>query len=226
MNWLIRKKMKIVYWLNVDWFRRTKRSIIDWMSKIRKKKSTIDSFRWFENALCKFFIQFTKIRLVTSWLFRKTWIENQVKYIHRFQRKNFTFWRFSFDSRIFTSDSTIFFWFAYFYKWSDDFLLICVFLQMIWRFFLTIRVFLRAIIAEFDRITINFVNFVREICCAENVKMISSSSRRIDKKISCWKKNRHELNDRVSFYSLILRMWNLHRSSRWKSNIMSEIVSD
>ena len=28
----------------------------------------------------------------------------------------------------------IFFWFAYFYKWFDDFLLICVFLQMIWRF--------------------------------------------------------------------------------------------
>ena len=32
-----------------------------------------------------------------------------MKYIHRFQRKNFTFWRFSFDSRIFTNDSTIFF---------------------------------------------------------------------------------------------------------------------
>ena len=46
-----------------------------------------------------------------------------MKYIHRFQKENFTFWRFSFDSRIFTNDSTIFFWtFAYFYeRWKHCF---------------------------------------------------------------------------------------------------------
>ena len=92
-----------------------------------------------------------------------------------FFKKKFIFWRFSFDSRIFTNDSTIFFWFAYFYKWFDDFLLICVFLQMIWRFSLITRVFLRAYLTilfflfayfdeqfiiyrnkTFDRISINF----------------------------------------------------------------------
>ena len=107
MNWLIRKSMKVVYWLNVDWFRRTKKSIIDLYRKLEKenrqlivvvtdslidwfskqKKLIIDSFRWFENVLCKFFIQFTKIRFVISWLFQKIWIERQVNSIHRFQKK-------------------------------------------------------------------------------------------------------------------------------------------
>ena len=77
-------------------------------------------------------------------------------------------------------------------------------------------------------------NSKRKICCARNSE---SSSLRIDKMISCWKWNRHELIalktsssqiDRSRFFLFAnrLRMWNLHRSSRWRSNIMSEIVSD
>ena len=132
--------------------------------------------------------------------------------------------RFFFEhSRIFTNDEnfvlirflyeqlTIFFWFAYFY-------------EHIWRFYLIIRVFRRAICFKTKRLIecqLISQNSKREICCVEN----NESSLRIDEncvenvivanwKISCWKCNRHELNNRVSFYSLILRMWNLHRSSR------------
>ena len=80
-----------------------------------------------------FVASFTEIRSVTSWLFQRIWIERQVKYIHRFQRKNFILiWRFSFNSRISTSN---------------------------WRFYLIIRVFRRAIFAKFDRITVNLAEF-------------------------------------------------------------------
>ena len=83
---------KIDNWLNVDWFRRTKKSIIDKSSF----SQIYDHFRWFTMRIMK------------------------IKCNYRFQKKNFK--------------STIFFWFAYFYEWFDDFFLICVFLQMIWRF--------------------------------------------------------------------------------------------
>ena len=32
VNWLTRESKEIVYWLNIDWSRRTKRSNIDWIS--------------------------------------------------------------------------------------------------------------------------------------------------------------------------------------------------
>ena len=80
--------------------RRIRRSTIDlliefwffitiaWLT-FRTRRSTIESFRRHEDALCKFFIQFTKIRFVTSWSSQRTWVERQTKYIHRLQRENF-----------------------------------------------------------------------------------------------------------------------------------------
>ena len=134
------------------------------------------------------FIQLTKIRFVTSWFSQRIWVERQVNIIHRFQKKNFFI---NANSRSFSLihdtssesemqsssskrefESTIFFWLAYFYEWFDDFLLTCVFLQMIWRFSLTTRVSLRAYLAilfclfayfdeqstrdrEFDRVSVS-----------------------------------------------------------------------
>ena len=44
------------------------------------------SFRWHENVLCKFFIQFTKIRFVVSWFFSRKfsfrWFENVLCKFH------------------------------------------------------------------------------------------------------------------------------------------------
>ena len=89
-------KEKIDNWLT-DWFEKQKNRLliemsfkqIHWSIDFKTENSTIKSFRRHENVLCKFFIQLTKIRFVTSWLFRKTWIERQMNNIHRFQRKNF-----------------------------------------------------------------------------------------------------------------------------------------
>ena len=74
--------------------------ILMWMSKLtRAWKSSID---WMstdldeqKNRLLIRFVKirsvasFTKIRSVTSWFSQRIWIERQMKYIHRFQRKNF-----------------------------------------------------------------------------------------------------------------------------------------
>ena len=73
------------------------------------------------------------------------------------------------NTRVFYERLKILFLFAYFYEHRlsrhKNFTL--------WRFYLTIRVFRRAIFAEFDRITVNFANFVREICCAKDSKSSS-----------------------------------------------------
>ena len=128
-----------------------------------------------------FVASFTKIRFVTSWSFQKIWVERQMKYIHRFQRENFTLiWRFFFNSRIFTSN---------------------------WRFYLIIRVFRRAIWFKAERLIecqLVSQNSKREICCARNNE---SSSLRIDREISCWRcaiVTKFVEDDRVSFYSLIV----------------------
>ena len=117
---LISTNKKIDYWLNVDWFFKT-------------KKFAIESFRWFENVLCKFFIQFTKIRFVISWFFQKIWIENQMNNIYRFQKK---------------------------ISHVDDFLLIRVFLRMIRRFFFDLRIFTNDLTIFFNhsRIFTNIFN--------------------------------------------------------------------
>ena len=133
------KKMnivKIIWWVN--WLTREQKDRLLTRCRRFEKENrqltvvvTNSLTNWFskqENLQLSRFVKicfvasFTKIRSVTSWFFQRIWIERQVKYIHRLQRKNFTKWRFSFDSRISTSDSTIFFWFAYFYEWFDDFL--------------------------------------------------------------------------------------------------------
>ena len=186
----------------------------------KTKKSTIESFRRHENALCKFFIQFTKIRFVISWSSQRIWIENQMKYIHRFQRENFKL--------------TIFFWLAYFYEWFDDFFLnirvslramkilfIFAFFTNNWRFSLISRIstnvwrFYFFLLAYLDEQSVSKqkiwsnVNYFRKIqneksCCAKNNE---SSSLRVDREISCWKYaivTKFVENDRVSFYSLIV----------------------
>ena len=117
------------------------------MSKIRKKKSTIDcrcnklidelifktkksiidSIRWFENALCKFFIQFTKTSCFVI-IFKKT--------SH--------FDDFLLNIRVFLRTIKILF--------------LLVFFTSNWRFSLIIRVFLRAyltILFNYSRISTN-----------------------------------------------------------------------
>ena len=122
----------------------------------------------------------------------------KMKCNHRFQRKNFRL--------------TIFFWFAYFYKWFDDFLLNTrVFLRTMktlfllasftsnWRFSFISRIFTKLTIlfclfAYLDEQSVSTKRLIecqlvsqnseREICCAKNSE---SSSLRINKKISCWK---------------------------------------
>ena len=151
-------KKKIDYWLNVDWFRRTKKSIID-------------SFRRHENALCKFFIQFTKIRFVTSWFFQKTWIERQMNNIHRFQRKNFFI---NANSRSFSlihdahNENEMHSSFSKKEFQTGDFFLTRVSLRMMktlflfvfstsnWRFSLIIRVFLRTYLTILFRLLAYF----------------------------------------------------------------------
>ena len=112
----------------IDWLiRRTKKSTIDWMS--------ID-FDEQENRLLIVIIVDSRSFLQIHDHFR--WFTMRIVKIkcnHRFQRKNFKL--------------TIFFWFAYFYEWFDDFLWIRVFLRMIWRFFF-----------EHSRIFTNDENFV------------------------------------------------------------------
>ena len=200
MNELIGSKenMKIVYWLDVEnWSRRTRKSTIDcrcskltdWLVFRTKKINFWLSFRRHEDALCKFFIQFTKIRFVTPWFSQRTWIESQMKYIHRFQRKNFTHWRFSFDSRISTSDLRFsdrrFFFdsriFTSDLKFSDR------------RFSLITRVSLRAYLAilfnysristsnlfqsrAFDRMSISFAEFkARDLLCKRQWIIVTAS---------------------------------------------------
>ena len=75
----------------------------DWLIDFEQKNLQLSRFVDLKMFYVNF-IQFTKIRFVISWFFQKTWIENQMKYIYRFQKKKFTHWRFSFDSRIFTND--------------------------------------------------------------------------------------------------------------------------
>ena len=63
MGWLTRKSMKIVYWLLF--------SQIHVLTDFQNKKIAIESFRWPEDALCKFFIQFTEVRSVAPWSLSK-----------------------------------------------------------------------------------------------------------------------------------------------------------
>ena len=105
IDWLTRNK-KIVYWLNIDWSRRTKRSTVDC------RCNKLIDWLIFRTKKINFWLSFSQTHDHFRWLTIRI-----VKYIHRFQRENFTFWRFSFDSRISTSDSTIFFWtLAYLYE--------------------------------------------------------------------------------------------------------------
>ena len=132
-------------WL-IDWLDEQKnRQLIDWLTR-RTKKSTIDSFRRHENVLCKFFIQLTKVRSVTSWFFQRIWIERQMNNIHRSQRENFFI---NANSRSFSlihdahSESEMQSSFSKRKFQIDDFLLTRVFLRMIRRFSLITRVSLR-----------------------------------------------------------------------------------
>ena len=64
-------------------------------------------------------------------------------------------------------------------------------------------------------------------CCAEDVKMISSSSLQLIERFRA--EDEIVTNWVVVFLSTRWRwkrVWNLHRSSRWKSNIMSWVVSE
>ena len=153
----------------------------------------------------------------------------KVKCNHRFQRKNFKL--------------TIFFWLAYFYKWFDDFFLICVSLQMIRRFFLIIRVSLRTYLTilfcllayfdeqftiyrnkTFDRMSISLAKLKTKNRYIENVKMISSSSLQLIKRfraknkiVTSWivlkTKSSQIDNDFVFFYSLIVTITNVKFTS-------------
>ena len=122
MNWLIRKSMKIVYWLNVDWFRRTRKSIIDchfrkftiifvdsrcvkwkWNSIIVFKERTFsltqihDHFRWFTMRIMK------------------------MKCIHRLQRQNFVVsWRFVLLFHSWRRHVSWFFSREFSFRWSED----------------------------------------------------------------------------------------------------------
>ena len=134
---------------------------------------------------------FTKIRFVVSWLFQKTWIVSQVKYIHRFQRKNFTFWRFYFTySRISTNNL---FRSKAFDRMSINF-------------------------AKFR--TRNLLCCRREddfvIVIADWKILRWKRHRRKLIEISCWRWNRHELTTILFFFTRwsSQRVWNLHRSSR------------
>ena len=99
MNWLIRKSKKIVYWLNIDWFRRTRKSIIE----CRKLEKKIDN--WFVDKIFIFhhdwLIDFQNKKINNWLLFSQThdhfrWFtmrQMKIKCNHRFQRENFS-WKF------------------------------------------------------------------------------------------------------------------------------------
>ena len=202
---------------------RTMKSSIDWMSKTRAKKSTrlID---WLIRRTKKSTIDWMSIDLdeqknrlliviiADSRSFSQThdysrWLTMRIvkmKCNHRFQKKNFKL--------------TIFFWLAYFYEWFDDFLLTRVSLRN-WRFyFVYSRISTSNSLVEAKRFVecqLISQNSKREICCAKDNE---SSSLRLMRKFRAENEivtklieefvlkmcNRHELNDFVSFYSLIV----------------------
>ena len=117
---LISTNKKIDNWLN---------SLIDWFSK-QKNQQLI--------------VIFANLRSFS--LIYDAHNENKMQLSfskRKFQTLTIFFWFVYFYEWFEIFKSTIFFWFAYFYEWFDDFFLICVFLQMIRRFSLIIRVFLR-----------------------------------------------------------------------------------
>ena len=155
LSWSIWKNIKIVYWLT-DW--------------LETKKSIIDSFRRHENVLCKFFIQFTKIRSVISWFFQKIWVERQMNNIHRFQKKNFFI---NANSRSFSlihdahNENEMHSSFSKKKFQTNSFLLTRVFLRMIRRFSFDLRIFTNdsTIFFNYSRIFTNifddFILFIR-----------------------------------------------------------------
>ena len=56
-------------------------SLIDWLSK--QEDLQLSRFVKIRSV-----VSLTKIRSVVSWFFRKIWVERQMKYIHRFQRRD------------------------------------------------------------------------------------------------------------------------------------------
>ena len=95
IDWLISKKIN---WLIVIFANSRSFSLIHDASSESKMQSSFSkkkfSFRWFEDALCKFFIQFTKIRFVVSWFFSKKfsfrWFENALcKFFNQFTKIRF-----------------------------------------------------------------------------------------------------------------------------------------
>ena len=85
MSWLTRKSMKIVYWLDVDWSRRTKRSTIDCHSRrltMRQVKMR------FNHRLQREDFFLSQIHDHSRWLTMRI---VKMKFNHRLQRENFRF---------------------------------------------------------------------------------------------------------------------------------------
>ena len=239
-------KKKIDNWLNVDWFRRTKRSTVDcrcsrltdW-SIFKTKRSTIDcrfvdlkmlyvnsSFNsrrfvlWFRDFFKEFElnVKWTAFIALKEKIYSLTQIHDhsrwftmrivKVKCIHRFQKENFIRWRFSFDLRISTNDSTIFFNYSRIStSIFDDFILF-------------IRVSRRAICFDkaFERMSISLAKLkARNLLCKRQWIIVIA----IDRKISCWRWNRHELN---CAEDEIVTNWSiLFLSTRWSLKLVASV---
>ena len=162
------------FFITMNWLTfRTRRSTIDchyrWLTIILADSRCV-KWKWDSIiALKERTSSLTQIHDHSRWFTMRI---VKVRCIHRLQRQNFTLWRFYFDSRISTNDLTIFFNYSRIStSISDDFILLT-------------RVFRWAICfkAE-DLIECQLVsqNSEREICCVEDVKMISSSSLLIER---------------------------------------------
>ena len=177
IDWLTdSKSKKIDYWLNVDWFRRTRKSTIDCHSRkltIRQVKIKCNHRSQRRNLFIHANSRSFSLTHVVSWRFVLLLHSRKfVLWFRDFFRENFRF----VDLKVLYVNFIQFTKIRFVVSWSLS-------KKIFWRFYLITRVFRRAIFAEFDRIIVNFVNSVREICC---VRDSESSSLRIEK-ISCWK---------------------------------------
>ena len=203
--------MKIVYWLNVDWFRRTKKStidcrcskLIDWLI-FKTKKSTIDchsrkltirqvkiecNHRFQkENLFIHADSRSFSLIYVVSWRFVLLFHSRRfVLWLRDFSQKNFRFVDLKMLYVNFIQLTKIRFVVSWFF-----------FKKTFWRFYLITRVFRRAIFAEFDRMSISLAE-LKTRNRVEGVKMISSSSLLIEK--LRWRRHRRKLKFRVEEFS-------------------------
>ena len=203
--------MKIVYWLNVDWFRRTRRSTIDC------------HYRWFTIILAD-----SRSFSLTHDAHSESEMQSSSSK-RKFQTGDFLLTRvflrvirrFFFEhSRIFTSDENIvstrslyeqlaiFFNLAYLYERLT--ILFCLFAYLDEQLICRSR--------TFDRVSISLAELkAKNLLCKRQWIIVTA----INREISCWKWNRHELN---CAEDVIVANWSiLFLSTRWSFGSECEV---